>query len=274
MIKKILKKIISGINALYMEERTAIANEMEFEVLRNGFWPVFNAGLWEPETLAFYRKHVSPLKEVIDIGAWIGPTVLMAYSLNPKKVSAVEADPANYQVLKRNCLRNYLADKVELHCVCISDKTGETVNFGYIDKKDPDDSMKAIGKAGVKVKTVALKSFLQTKNLPDTNIIKIDIEGGEQYIEEGLGYIAAFQGINILLSMHPPFWADLNKTTDMFLRVFQKFTVYSGKEEILPDGRWREMISEKGNGSKPAKEMFFTLILKTKILVDETGYNA
>jgi hypothetical protein len=127
----------------------AVSNEMEFDVVANKFWSWFNSGkygvgIWEPETREFYKEFVSPVKDIIDIGGWIGPTVLIAYSYNPKKIYVVEADTVNYQILKMNVMKNYLQDKVELYNICISDETNNIVNFGYIDEKVKNTSTNAI----------------------------------------------------------------------------------------------------------------------------------
>lgn len=40
------------------------------------FWRKATAGGWEPETFAVLDQHLSPDRDYVDIGAWIGPTVL------------------------------------------------------------------------------------------------------------------------------------------------------------------------------------------------------
>lgn len=244
-----------------------VANEMEFEVLANNYriWYLYNSEKLEPETFAFYRKYVSPEKEVIDIGGWIGTTVLMAYSLNAKKISVIEADPGNFQILKRNCRMNYLNDKVELFNLCISDKTGDIVGFGYTDSKNKDTSTKSIG-GDRKVMTTSLKEFLVERDLNNTNIIKIDIEGAEQLIDEGLDYISTFPGIVLLLSMHTVFWDDKAIATERLMNAFRKFDVYTEQEELLTESQLKEMmLAEHKNTSWEGKTgSFFTLILKTK----------
>jgi FkbM family methyltransferase len=243
------------------------SNEMEFEVVYNNyfFWRKFNSKKWEPETVAFYKNNILPYKEVIDIGGWIGPTVLIAYSFNPKKITVVEADPANYQILKRNCKANHLDDKVDMRCGCIADTTGKTVSFGYIDEINKDTSTKAIGGERVKVNTLSLRDFLQTCDLSNTNIIKIDIEGGEQYIEDGLAYIAGFTGIKVLLSLHPPYWKNKQATTKMLLNAFICYNVYSTDEKDIPTEQLKAMMLDETKcdlGNQTGR--LFTVILETK----------
>ncbi len=212
-LKKVLANAVSGIvpfrevrlrlrrNILSQDQ--AAFNGMRFDVEKHHFWHGFNAGFFEPETISFYRENVSPLKEVLDIGAWVGPTLMVAYALNAKKIHAVEADPANYQILKKNCMNNLMEDRVQLHNLCISNTNDQIVSFGCV--KEGNTSTKAILNHGnVKVATTDILDFLNTKDLNEVNIIKIDIEGAEQNIMHGLSYIANFPDIRVLFSLQIP----------------------------------------------------------------------
>jgi FkbM family methyltransferase len=274
IIRKIIKNLLPyyvvkkyiGFES-YFPSGKAESNEMIFDVSDENkeFWQCFNNRTWEPETVKFYRKYVSPDKEVIDIGGWIGPTVLIAYSFNPKKISVVEGDPANYQILKMNCHRNILTDKVELYNICIYKESGTIMSFGYNDETVLDTSTKGIGGKRVKVKTISLEDFLLTKDMENTNIIKIDIEGGEQYIEKGLKYISKYKDIVVLLSMHTPFWENKDKTAKMFLEILNDYEVLSDKEETVPTEKLKSlMYSEEQTGYRGKTGKFFTIILKTR----------
>jgi FkbM family methyltransferase len=261
----VVKKYI-GVK-LYSSSVKAESNEMIFYVSNENkhFWQLFNNKTWEPETVKFYRKYVSPDKEVIDIGGWIGPTTLIAYSFNPKKISVVEADPANYQILKMNCHRNILTDKVELHNICIYKESGTLMSFGYNDETVLDTSTKGVGGKRVKIKTVSLEDFLLTKDMENTNIIKIDIEGGEQYIEKGLKYISKYKDIVVLLSLHTPFWDNKDKTAKMFLEILNDYEVFNDKEETLTSEELESlMYSKEQTRYRGRTGKFFTIILKTR----------
>jgi len=245
----------------------AVSNEMKFDVIPSRFWNDFNHHLWEPETRIFYKKYVLPTKEIIDIGGWIGPTMMIAYSYNPKKIYVVEADPANYQILKQNVFKNLLNDKVELYNVCIGNKNDEIVSFGYTDENFLDTSTKGIGGNRVKVKTATLEDFLKTKDMSKINIIKIDTEGAEQYMEKGLAYISQFPDITVLFSIHGPFWNDKQKTANMLLEQFKNYDVFTDKEEKITENELLEkMLSNDTIAFLEGKTgLFFTVILKTKI---------
>lgn len=243
----------------------AIANGMRFAVTPHEFWHPFNEKIWEPETLQFYSKYTHPMKEVIDIGGWIGPTMLLAYAYNALKITVVEADPANYQILKTNCRKNYLEDKVELHCTCISDTTDEILNFGGQNTMIPQDSStNCIGGQRVKVRTTSCLDFLQSKDLRKVNIIKIDIEGAERFIADGLEYISRFPDITVLLSIHTPFWPDKRETARVLMAELEKFQVFSEKETAMDKAELEAMLTAEVPCSWPDKTgKFFTLLLKT-----------
>ena len=179
-------------------EKTSVsANGMMFLIdpFNSHFWGMlFSSGSWEPETFDFYKKYTRPDKEIIDIGGWIGPTMLIAYSLNPKKIHMVEADPANFQILKSNCLRNNMQDKVELLHACLTNKTGDIIEFGST--PDRCTSTKHINTpGGIKVLSLDIMEYLKSKDLENVCIIKIDTEGAEAMFAKGLEYISKFPGI-------------------------------------------------------------------------------
>jgi FkbM family methyltransferase len=265
-MKRIFAKVTAGLipsstlrksfRSFILSENKVFFNGMVFDVLPNPFWFYFNTQRWEPETIKFYREHISPTKEVIDIGGWIGPTVLMAYALNAKKIHVVEADPVNYQILKKNCYTNVLQDKVELHNLCISHQNDEIVSFGCSTQNN-SSSTKRIGQDGVKVVTTNILDFLKSKDLNSVNIIKIDIEGSEQNIIDGIKYISDYKDISMVLSLHPPFWKDQDKVIKELINVFVNFDIYDENQTAMS-------LSECESFLNRSKEKFFSIILKTK----------
>ena len=97
------------------------------------------------------------------------------------------------------------------------------------------------------------------------NIIKIDIEGGEEHIENGLSYISNFPDINLLISLHPPFWSDKNKTANMLIKQFEKYDVFNDNEENISKSElMQKMLDETPTGYRNRTGFDFALILKTK----------
>ncbi len=245
--------------------RKALINNDEFTVLPDKFWLSFNRGTWEPQLREFYKRHISSDKMVIDIGGYIGPSVFLASSYRPKKIIVVEADPINFEKLKKNCELNSLQDEVELHHYCIFNKTGETVRFGPMDRILPHPAINGIGGEGSETETISFQKFLSGCDLDSTNIVKIDIEGGERFISEGLDYIAGYPGIYIYLALHPPFWPEKEEIADMLLGSFERFDIFTDTEKHLPKQKLRKMIlSDQKTYYAEKRGLFFDIILKTK----------
>lgn len=227
---------------------------MIFDVDPSHFWQKFNDGEWEQETFAFYRERVSPQKDVIDIGGWIGPTMLLAYAFNARKVTVVEADPANFQRLKRTVRGNYMEDRVELLNLCLSGRTGDLVRFGAASKKK-GSSTKRIGVGQTTVVTASATDFIKGLKLDDVNIIKIDIEGAEQDMPEALDLISEHPGISILFSVHVPLWRDPAATIVELLAKAEKFEVFDEKGQPQTHDHLRKRFEKEG---------YFAFILKTR----------
>lgn len=243
----------------------AITGGYRYTVIPDKFWVKFNKGEWEPDLNNFYKKYISKEKEILDIGSWIGPSVLLAGSLKPKKITAVEADPDTFSTLKTNCLNNNLLENiVELNNLCISNKSGERVTFGFLDQNFPYSTVKGIGGVGFETETISFIDFLSEKNINHFNIIKIDIEGSERFLIEGLNYLSEYPELKIFLALHPPFWPDKKKAAASLLEVFQKYEVYHSNEEPISLFELeKEMLSDDKTRYRSKTGKFFDLILKT-----------
>ncbi len=62
------------------------------------FWRRATSGQWEPETLAVLRDHLDRDHDYLDIGAWIGPTVLYG-ARKARHVWCFEPDPVAFRHL-------------------------------------------------------------------------------------------------------------------------------------------------------------------------------
>lgn len=264
MIRKFLAKTFVALTPTHFLRKAArrrllstgqaVVNDMNFDVDPSDFWQKFNDGEWERETFAFYREHVSPEKDVIDIGGWIGPTMLLAYAFNARKVTVVEADPANFQRLKRAVRANYLEDRIELLNLCLSHRSGDIVKFGAASKKK-GSSTKRIGVGQTKVITTSATDFIKGLDLDRVNVIKIDIEGAEQDMLEALDLISDHPGISILFSVHVPLWRDARKTIAELLEKAEKFEVFDEKGRLQPPDYLRKRFENEG---------YFAFILKSR----------
>jgi len=164
---------------------------------RLAFWNRVGAGLWEPQTFEVFQRFLRPDASYMDLGAWIGPTVLYGALLS-RRVHALEPDPVAFAELSRNVAANSaLLSKICLHPVGVAARTeslqlyagglyhGTQSEFG-----DSMSGMFATADASTQpsreVQGMDLEHFMELHAIHDCNFIKMDIEGGEYAVIPGL----------------------------------------------------------------------------------------
>jgi FkbM family methyltransferase len=167
---------------------------------------------WEPETFGVFDKHLSPDKDFLDIGAWIGTTCMYA-ATKSRHVIAVEADPISASSLRRNIeLNNKNITVVEQ---AIYNKDDDTIVFGknrYMAASKWNDSTSQIvspeqaNADDIKVKTITVATLIERHNLSNLSLIKVDIEGGEEYILNDLFQIHEKLNVPMYVSFHYSWW--------------------------------------------------------------------
>lgn len=172
------------------------------------FWGLVVNGGWEPETFAIFERFIDKRHSYIDIGAWIGPTLLFGCQL-AGSAYAIEPDPFAYSELDRNVALNMpLANNVRAFNLCIAPKSGK-VRFG--NRSQGGDSMSSLlfGQENTSwiVDGLTFEDFIERENISDCSFIKIDIEGGEYSILPTMSKYLERQRPSVYLSLHPGFLA-------------------------------------------------------------------
>ncbi len=218
MIKKLKKKIklfLKSLRGFYYKRLGYVpvnyhGHHLKLNVEQFQFWERASKKQWEPETFNVLSKFLKPDSVYLDIGAWIGPTVIYASKLC-KKVICFEPDPIAYKHLLTNIQRNNLTN-ISTFNLAISNKTTiQTIsNFGG----NVGNSMSTLLKNEKSTPTlhdvlVLDWDFVQsTFGLQDVSMIKIDIEGGEfTLIPELAEYLKKNKPV-LWLSLHAPFLDD------------------------------------------------------------------
>ncbi|QQP86956.1 FkbM family methyltransferase [Entomomonas asaccharolytica] len=236
----------------------AVINGFKFNVNLDQFWDSFNKD-WELQTKRFFKKYTRPDKNIIDIGTWIGPTVLIGYANNPNKIYAVEADPLNFHTLKKNCYNNLLLDKVTLINNCVYFESNSIVSFGEpLNENDSSTKSFSLEGDGFKILSKTITDIILENKIENFNIVKIDIEGAEKYIVNDLIYLSTVKNLTILLSLHPSFWAEEKDEIIKHLSTALKlYDIYNLDEEIIDIQTVVDYTHTKIN---------FELILKQKVI--------
>ena len=180
-------------------------NKVDYEVTNetrfNEFWTHVNTGQWESSTLNVITKNLSKGDIYIDIGAWIGPTVLAAASTGCT-VYAYEPDPVAFAELSANIVANKI-DNITLNNVALFDRHGE-MSFGSGRGDSLGDSISSLmngqGSIQVPVRDVANESAQEF--FKKCKLLKIDVEGAEYVIMPRMADYLNQHKPGLLLSIH------------------------------------------------------------------------
>ncbi|MHB2167007.1 FkbM family methyltransferase [Alsobacter sp. R-9] len=169
------------------------------------FWDRAEDGRWEPETLAALGTLAGPGTSVLDIGAWVGPTVLFAAASGAERVVAVEADPRALELLRGNLAANpRLAGRVDVVAAAAAARPG-SVRLGSARKRG--DSMSSALLAGGEdwweVPAVTPAQLLDRVGPASRLVVKVDIEGGEYDLLPALAAALPACCAALLVAFHP-----------------------------------------------------------------------
>ncbi len=175
-----------------------------------GFWRNAARGQWEPETYEILDTYLTPDMNYLDIGAWIGSTVLFA-AKKCQQVICFEPDPIAYKYLLTNIQLNKFAN-ITSHNIALSNVTGFQQMASLGDTLG--DSMTSLLSQQTNDTALSFTAFtlqwdIFISNYPISQIdfIKIDIEGAEFFLlKEIIPYLKQYKPI-LYLSTHAPFLA-------------------------------------------------------------------
>lgn len=142
------------------------------------FWRKASTGQWEPETFVVLDRYLSPESDYLDIGAWIGPTVLYG-ARKARHVWCFEPDPTAFRHLAWNLDLNDIHN-VSAFGVALSDKFG-VARMASV-RGEPGDSTSSLlhdGVHGTDALTIAWDQFASVNDLSAVSLVKMDIEGAE-----------------------------------------------------------------------------------------------
>jgi len=172
----------------------------------DGFWQDVTSGAWESDTYAIFDRFLDGQHSYIDIGTWIGPTLL--YGCQTAKMAyGLEPDPIAYAELQQNIALNaQLTPKVRVLNACIAPQTGEVALGSRGAGGDSTSSLLfAKKKTHWTVKAYSFADFIRQNEVADCNFIKMDIEGGEyQILPTMIDYLKRHRP-TLHLSLHPSY---------------------------------------------------------------------
>lgn len=172
---------------------------------RNGaFWQELADGRWESQTFTVFERFLDAGHSYLDIGCWIGPTLLYGCQLAARGYG-LEPDPLAFEELQRNLSLNpQLRDRVQLANLCIARESGQ-VAFGSRGQGGDSTSSLLFGKKRTHwtVPALSFSDFIRRYGIDDCNFIKMDIEGGEYLVLPTMLEYLRTQRPTLHLSLHP-----------------------------------------------------------------------
>lgn len=184
-------------------------NQVCFKVNGNpyfNFWEYSFKKDWEQATFNIFDKFLNENANYLDIGAWIGPTVLYG-AHKAKHVYSIEPDPVAYKELTYNlqlnqdtirnvtCINSALTPDSQVYRLYIKSKYGDS-ETSLIPSNSIEDFIEVSG--------ITITDLINTYNIKDINFIKMDIEAGEYYIIPSMKLFLESQRPTLYLSLHPP----------------------------------------------------------------------
>ncbi len=178
------------------------------------FWRKASAGDWEPETFAVLDQFLSPENDYLDIGAWIGPTVLYG-ARKARHVYCFEPDPTAFRHLAWNLDLNNIRN-VSAFGVALSDQFG--VARMASTRGEPGDSTSSLlhdAAHGTDALTIAWDQFQAAQDLSRVSLVKMDIEGAEFFVLPTLLDWLKQKRPALFLSLHAPLLEEANRRSRM-----------------------------------------------------------
>src|SRR2546426_9903533 len=193
---------------------------------------IYYFGLWEPPLTYWIRERLAPGDTFIDVGANIGYFSLLASRLvgESGSVVAIEASPKTFHALKDNLERN-TARNVRAVNVAVSHSREVVALFRGPDSNVGETTLlEDLGlEFECEVEAAPLSAILQPVESERARLIKIDVEGAEWCVAEGIGPILSSgrADLEIVVEVHPELLVRQEKRPEDILRVFREAGFYA-----------------------------------------------
>jgi FkbM family methyltransferase len=169
----------------------------------------FNPGR-EEDIIKLFRPKEGDI--VVDVGAHIGRYAIIASKMvgSQGKVIAIEAHPANYDILKKNIELNKLNNVIALNYAVHSKETmvklyepGQEEGLTIYNTIMIDRTLTSKNPKYIEVKANTLDSLLVENGINQVNWIKIDVEGAEYEVLKGANEIlSSNRCLSVLVEVH------------------------------------------------------------------------
>lgn len=243
-------------------------NGLEFNVTANhriDFWHRVESGAWEPGTFKVFDHFLDQDTVYVDIGAWVGPTLLYAAQC-VKASHAFEPDPVAFEELSRNLQSNDQAAwrrRVQIYWRAVDHQAGK-LKLG--NPRGGGDSMTSVlfsnESASWEVETISLPDFFAEHDLRSGKVfVKMDIEGAEYQLLPHLRELLSQPDLVLYLSVHP--WLLLQTRRDagnQLSKIWRRLLVAFRHTRLLSALPFRHLYHEDGRPIGLMKESLRAII--------------
>jgi FkbM family methyltransferase len=162
--------------------------------------PNSNCGLYDHEDWIFNYLMVPPGGVFLDVGSFVGTHAIIT-SRNSKGIAyAFEPIASNFALLKQNIQLNSPNDVRPVNLAI-----GSENKSAFIGTWDDNGFTCQISDSGLPVQVVTLDSYMLPLDLPAIQVVKIDVEGYETEVLNGMKQIAARYNPRIIVEVHSHF---------------------------------------------------------------------
>jgi FkbM family methyltransferase len=171
-----------------------------------GYAVDYLTGEYERGTTTLYEGLLSEGMTVVDIGAHYGYYTLVAARGVGRsgRVYAFEPHPTNYEILFKNIVLNGYENVIAVK-KAISDRSG-TANLTVVGNSLEHrlSSSYSQSRCSISVETTTIDEFLESVGCSEVNVIKMDIEGGEESALKGMtGLLRTSARLKIVMEYAP-----------------------------------------------------------------------
>lgn len=198
-------------------------------------------GVWEPDVTAFIRSSLGSGDVCVDIGANIGWCAVAAADAvgDEGRVVAVEASPSMAAELRENIRRSGHEGRVRVaECAASAERGTLTIYSGPAHNRGLATTVAGRGfSAECEVPALPLVDILEPDELSRVRLIKVDVEGGEFAVLEGVAKSIGElpDDVEILVELSPRWWPESAPDPAEALRPFMDagFNLY-----MIPNNYW------------------------------------
>jgi len=218
---------------------------------------------YEEETTRLLNQVLDQGMTFMDVGAHVGYYSLQAArQVGPSgQVISFEPEPSNYELLTQNIVLNGYSNLTAINKAVSSTVGTATLYITALDNGRNSMYHHGLPESGsTSVETTTLDSFLASEGWPRVDLVKIDVEGAEVEVLDGMARLMAdYPNLKLIIELNPPLFQNGGVSPLEFI------------ERLAAPG-WSVQVIEEGTGVVPlAKEEVHVLI--DRLLATETSVN-